>query len=59
MYEVIAIDDDLKELLRNGTTDAKSILQKKGLRSLAQSAYELLKSGRTSLEEVYPILSAN
>lgn len=59
VYEVVALDAELQELLRQGTTNATAILDTKGIRSLGHSAYELLRSGRTSLDEVYPILAAS
>ena len=58
VYEVIALDAELQELLRQGRTDITETLQRKGFRSLVHSATELLRAGRTSLEEAYPILSS-
>jgi type IV pilus assembly protein PilB len=59
VYEVIALDAELQELLRQGRTDIAEILNRKGQRSMTHSAAELLRSGRTSLEEAYPILSSH
>lgn len=59
VYEVVAMDLELQDLLRQGTTDAATALQAKGIRTLAQSAAELLAAGRTSLEEVHPMIAAN
>jgi general secretion pathway protein E/type IV pilus assembly protein PilB len=59
VYEVVAMDSALHDLLRSGTTDATAELERKGIRTLARSAYELLAEGRTSLDEVHPILSAH
>ncbi len=59
VYEVVAMDLELQELLRQGTTDAATVLHAKGIRTLAQSAGELLAAGRTSLEEVHPMIAAN
>ncbi|MCB0770941.1 MAG: type II/IV secretion system protein [Flavobacteriales bacterium] len=59
VYEVVALDAELQELLRQGRTDASELIGRKGIRTLGQSAYEMLRSGRTSLDEVYPILAAS
>jgi len=59
VYEVVALDGELQDLLRQGTTNAAAVLEQKGIRTLGHSAYELLRTGRTSLEEVYPILAAS
>jgi general secretion pathway protein E/type IV pilus assembly protein PilB len=58
VYEVIALDAELQELLRQGRTNVADTLERKGYRSLVHSATELLRQGRTSLEEAYPILSS-
>ncbi|MBK7112507.1 MAG: type II/IV secretion system protein [Flavobacteriales bacterium] len=58
VYEVVAMDGGLQDLLRQGTTDASEHLAQKGIRTLGYSAYELLRAGRTSLDEVYPILAS-
>ncbi len=52
------MDGGLQDLLRQGTTDASEHLAQKGIRTLGYSAYELLRAGRTSLDEVYPILAS-
>ncbi|MBL8001154.1 MAG: type II/IV secretion system protein [Flavobacteriales bacterium] len=58
VYEVLRLDGELAELLRTGTHDAGAVLGRKGIRTLAASAYELLRDQRTSLEEVHPLFSA-
>jgi general secretion pathway protein E/type IV pilus assembly protein PilB len=59
VYEVIALDPDLTQLLRSGAHDAHGSLVRKGIRGLADLAFDLLRSGRTSLEEIYPILASD
>jgi len=59
VYEVVDMDPELQELLRRGESDASSQLERKGIRTLAQSALELLAAGRTSLEEAHPVLAAS
>ena len=57
IYEVIAMDRGLKEAVRNGTADEEMLLKERDIRTLKDSALSLYLSGRTSLEEIYPILS--
>lgn len=59
VYEVVALDTGLQDLLRQGMTDAADALRARGVRTLADSAMELLRAGRTSLEEAYPILTTH
>ena len=56
IYEVIGIDDDIRSIIKQGKGDIKEHLKKKEITSLIDNTLELLKEGRTSLEEVYPIL---
>ena len=56
VYEVIPIDMGLSEKIKQQEFDIASDLKKKGIRSLAENAFALLKNGETSLEEVYPLL---
>lgn len=56
IYEVIPIDRELSEEIKLRTTRVDAILEKKGIRSLSQNAYSLFKEGKTSLEEIYPVL---
>ena len=56
VYEVIPIDIGLSEKIKQQEFDIASDLKKKGIKSLAENAFALLKNGETSLEEVYPLL---
>lgn len=56
VYEVVALDRELTQLLRSGAHVADEMLERKGIRRLADLAFELVRSGQTSLEEAYPIL---
>jgi general secretion pathway protein E/type IV pilus assembly protein PilB len=55
VYEVIPIDYDMAECIKNTIFDVKSILREKGIRTLSDNAFQLLESGQTSLDEVYPL----
>lgn len=57
IYEVIPIDSEFAEAIRNGTQVAGELFRKKNISSLQDSALILLQSGLTSPDEVYSILS--
>ncbi|MCI5055091.1 MAG: GspE/PulE family protein [Flavobacteriales bacterium] len=57
VYEIIPIDLEFTEKIRNKTFDVKSLKQKKGITSLQENAFNLFYKGETSFEEVYPIFS--
>lgn len=56
VYEVIPIDFDLSELIKNNVLDISSSLQAMGIKTLAYNAFELLEHGETSIEEIYSLL---
>lgn len=57
IFEVITIDQDLIEAIKNDDLDVSKLMEHKNIRSLKDQAYQLLVSGDTSLEEVFSILS--
>ena len=56
IYEVLRIDDDLASKIKSSSFADSKILGEKGISSLQQSAINLLKEGKTSIKEIYPIL---
>jgi general secretion pathway protein E/type IV pilus assembly protein PilB len=56
VYEIIPIDNDLVEKIKQKAFDVREILKEKEIKTLSDSAFELFEKGETSLEEVYPIL---
>lgn len=58
IYEVIAVDRGLREAIRAGVSDEELLLKERGIRTLRDSALSLYLSGRTSIEEIYPIISS-
>ncbi len=56
IYEMISIDHELAELIKSRSHLVKETLAGKNIKSLAIQAVELLKTGITSLEEIYPLL---
>lgn len=57
LYEVLPIDHELSLAIKANEYNVDDIIKKRGIKSLAIRAYEVLTSGVTSLEEVYPLLS--
>lgn len=58
IFEVIPIDYDIAEHIRNSKQDVAAILKEKNVRTLDEQAFNLFASGETSLEEVYSILTS-
>lgn len=56
VYEVIEIDEDLAENIKNGNHKVEEMLKSKGVRSLSENAFDLFEQGYTSLDEIYSIL---
>jgi general secretion pathway protein E len=52
--EVLCLDDELREMIvaRQPVRQVKEAAQRKGTRSLTEAALELVRAGRTTLEEV-------
>jgi type IV pilus assembly protein PilB len=58
VYEVIKIDAELAEYIKEAKLNISKILAEKGFRSLADNAFDLFAEGITSIKEVYPILAS-
>ncbi len=56
VYEVIPIDRELALEIKHGHLQVDDMLRERGVRTLAQNAFELFRDGLTSLEEIYPLL---
>jgi type IV pilus assembly protein PilB len=57
IFEVIHIDNELKENIDQSQSKIQKILQEKEIKTLSSSALELFRRGETGLEEVFPIIS--
>lgn len=57
VYEIIPIDFELSEKIKNAEMDIISLLKNKNLDLLSESAFKLFESGQTTIEEIYPILT--
>lgn len=58
IYEIIPIDEELAQLVKQEEFNVKHLLKEKQISSLADNAFKLLKNGLTSMDEVYPILAS-
>lgn len=56
VYEIIPVDFDLGENIKNAIFDVSEILKQKGIKKLSDSAFDLFEKGVTSIEEIYPML---
>ena len=56
LYEVIPMDYELGEMIKNGNFGVQNELRARGIKSLAENAFDLLDQGKTSINEVYPML---
>lgn len=57
VYEVIPIDVQLAQKIKNGELNVSNELNERGITSLAFQALELIRKGETSLEEAYSLLT--
>jgi type II secretory ATPase GspE/PulE/Tfp pilus assembly ATPase PilB-like protein len=57
VYEVIPIDLELAELIKQGEMRVDEQLKKRNIISLSKQALHLVQNGITSLEEAYPLLT--
>jgi general secretion pathway protein E/type IV pilus assembly protein PilB len=57
IYEVVPIDVDFSEAIRTQVQVVNDLFEEKGISTLQDSAMHLLRSGFTSPDEVYSILS--
>jgi general secretion pathway protein E/type IV pilus assembly protein PilB len=56
IYEVIPIDHELAEMIKNNIFTIADELKKRGIRTLSENAFEVLERGETSIEEAYTVL---
>jgi type IV pilus assembly protein PilB len=57
LYEVIPIDKTMALAVKEEKFNVDKLLTERNIKSLSSLAFNCLKSGITSLEEIYPILS--
>lgn len=56
IYEVIPIDHQLADNIKNNTFTVQQYLQEQGIKRLSSTAFELLAEGETSIDEIYSLL---
>jgi len=56
VYEVIPIDSELADKIKNSIYDVSEEFKARGIKTLAENAFELFEAGETSLEEIYSLL---
>ena len=56
VYEVIPIDADLAQEIKQQNMDVAALLKDRGIHTLAENAFSLFATGQTSIEEIYPLL---
>ncbi len=59
LYEVVLIDNDFKNMIKNDPSALNTLQEEKKINTLAKNALSLFSSGLTSWEEVFPILMSN
>lgn len=59
VYEVIPIDYDLSECIKNEKFNVREELKEKQINQLMDNAFELFENGYTSIDEVYAMLMSN
>lgn len=59
IYEVVPIDYELSNCIKEGDLRVGDLLKARGIQRLSDNAFQLLADGLTSVEEVYPILASS
>lgn len=59
IYEIIPINNELRNCIRNKVFDIDSIIRKEGMLTLTDAAIKLVKNGETSIEEILSLCSAS
>jgi general secretion pathway protein E/type IV pilus assembly protein PilB len=57
IYEVISIDHELSDRIKDEQLKVDELLKQRGIKKISESAFDLLRDGVTSLEEVYALLT--
>jgi len=56
LFEMLEIDREVSEMIKNDPGSIYNHLSKQGFKTIKDQARELIKSGKTSFEEAYPLL---
>ncbi|TKC04530.1 type II/IV secretion system protein [Pedobacter polaris] len=58
VYEVIPVDTDLAFEIKQGNMEIASLLKERNIKTLSENAFNLFAEGKTSIEEIFPLLLA-
>ncbi|HSH67613.1 MAG TPA: type II/IV secretion system protein, partial [Bacteroidia bacterium] len=56
IYEVIPIDFELADNIKNNHFSVEELLAARKIKTLRDNAFELFEKGLTTIDEIYPIL---
>lgn len=56
IYEVIPIDYELADNIKNNTFSIEELLKEREIKTLRENAFNLFEKGLTSVDEIYPML---
>ncbi|MEQ8518750.1 MAG: ATPase, T2SS/T4P/T4SS family [Cytophagales bacterium] len=56
LFELLSINESLRNHIKHENDNESEILKETNTTSLAENALKLVKSGKTSLEEIYPLI---
>ncbi|MGQ0827051.1 MAG: GspE/PulE family protein [Bacteroidota bacterium] len=56
IYEVIPIDFELADNIKNNNFTIEELLKERKVKTLRDNAFELFENGSTTIDEIYPIL---
>lgn len=59
VYEVIPLDMELTQEIKNGNLYINPMLEERGIKTLGENAFALFAKGETTIEEIYPLLFTN
>lgn len=57
VYEIIPMDFELQTMIKNNEYNIHHLLKERNIKTLADNAFKLFSTGKTSIDEVYSILS--
>jgi type IV pilus assembly protein PilB len=59
VYEVIPLDMELTQEIKQGNLYINPLLEERGIKTLGENAFALFESGQTTIEEIFPLLFTN
>lgn len=59
VYEVIPLDHELTQEIKQGNLYINPLLEERGIKTLGENAFALFIKGETTIEEIYPLLFTN